>query len=88
MLFRSLPIVVTLLLSGCAIVGQDTVAPPEVEAIEPTPAPPTKAVRPQVAVTPEPVIFSSRVAIVLGGRSPAYENVATALGELLEDYSM
>ena len=86
--FRSLAIVVALFLSGCAIVGQDTVIPPQVETIESVPTRPPEPVRPQAPETPEPTVFSSRVAIVLSGMSPAYENVATALGELLEDYSI
>jgi ABC-type uncharacterized transport system substrate-binding protein len=59
--------------------------------VEPVHPPIVIAPRPEPAPDPEvaaPAVFSHRVAIVLSGRQPAYENVAQELERVLEDYSL
>jgi ABC-type uncharacterized transport system substrate-binding protein len=89
LLARILPVLLALIVSGCAVTGQSpdtTVEPPPVVA-EPAP---TKKIqpKPQIPAVPVPQVLGSRTAIVLSARLPAYENVATELGELMEDYSV
>jgi len=94
-LFRALSLLLALFFSGCAIVEQEPAITPEVEEIvvepapAPEPAPTPKAVIPPAQTIPvvrESKLLGPRVAIVLSDRKPAYENVATELGELLENY--
>ena len=89
-LFRALPLVLAMLFSGCATIGQDTAVEPVVETAEVEPPVPetTRPASPPQAVTQVPGPFGPKVAIVLSSRLPAYESVAIALGELLEDYSI
>ncbi len=88
-LFRILPLMLALLFSGCAIIGQQPDTTPEVEATEVTPvAEIDKPPAPDVPVPSEQELFGPRVAIILSDRVPAYENIATELGGLLEDYSI
>ncbi len=64
---------------------------PEVVAdeVDPTPAPAiAQPPATEFPVVSEPQLFAARVAIVLSDKIPAYENVATELGELLGDYSV
>ena len=87
--FRALPVVLALFFSACAINVPEPVIEPEVETVEAEP--PTEVGRPDQPEAPantEATLFGPRVAIVLSGRLPAYENVATALGELMDDYSI
>jgi ABC-type uncharacterized transport system substrate-binding protein len=88
-LFRILPLVLALFFSGCAIIAQQPESTPDVAAtgVEPAPAPDV-AKHPPLPVISEPERYSQRVAIVLSDRKPAYENVATELGKLLDDYSI
>jgi len=87
-----------LILSGCSLLlpspdAQDPIIEPQLPpspVIVPTadesvadPAPRPVVVEP---VQPDPVVL--KVAIVLSGRVPAYENVALELGGLLEDFDI
>lgn len=90
-LFRTLPLVLALFFSGCAINGQQPDPPPEIEIkeAEPVEVPEdAKPAVPEIPVVSEREVFTQRVAIVLSDRKPAYENIAIELGELLEDYSV
>lgn len=91
---------VLLFLSGCASLEESPQPITEITVSEPAPAPeepvevplPEPEPEPQVAVPvpePEPPMEEPephRIAIVLSDRSPAYENVAIELGNLLEDF--
>lgn len=91
LLFRTLPLVLALFFSGCAIIGQQPDPAPEVETTEIEPAPASELEPPPAAETPvatEPEPFTQRVAILLSDRSPAFENIATELAVLLQDYSI
>lgn len=78
-----------LIISGCSVFGPDPVAPepvvvippPEPVVIEPEPEPPPAPRK----VEPKPL---PEVAIVLSSRQPAYEEVATELGNRLENYAI
>jgi len=78
-----------LIISGCSVFGPDPVAPepvvvippPEPVVVEPEPAPPPAPRK----VEPKPL---PEVAIVLTGRQPAYEEVATELGNRLENFAI
>lgn len=88
-LFRVLLLSLALFFSGCAINSQNPGITPEVDTTEVEPAPLPKAAaipKQDVPIIVEPQLFGPRVAIVLSDSKPAYENVATELGELLEDY--
>lgn len=90
-LFRTLPLVLALFFSGCAIIAQQPESTPDVRPTEVEPAPAPEVARPPVVELPvvrEPELFTQRVAIILSDRKPAYENVAIELGELLQDYAI
>lgn len=90
-LFRTLPVVLALFFSGCAIISQqpDSVPDTSTTEVESAPAPEVyKTPRVETAVVSEPELFTQRVAIVLSDRKPAYENVATELGGLLQDFAI
>jgi len=90
-LIRILALMLALIVSGCATIDQQPDTTPEVEATEVKPAPVPeidKAPTPNVPVPSEQELFRPRVAIILSDRVPAYENIATELGGLLEDYSV
>lgn len=90
----------TLLLSGCSYLeGLSRTAPdepvqepqlppdvgPDVPVIQPPPtAPPPVVVVPQPEPEPPPVIEPPRVAVVISGRTAAYESVANALSARLK----
>ncbi|MFQ5982684.1 MAG: ABC transporter substrate binding protein [Woeseiaceae bacterium] len=89
LLVKVLPLLVALIFSGCALVPKEPVVEPEVQATEPAPeAPDATAPAPDIQVVSEPEPFGPRVAVVLSDSKPAYENVATELSRLLEDYSI
>lgn len=90
-LFRTLPLLLTLFLSGCAIIGQQPDAASDAGTTEPDPSPAQETAVASTAGIPtisEPEPFPQRAAIVLSDRNPAYENIATELGKLLQDYSI
>jgi len=90
-LFRTLPLVLALFFSGCAIISQQPESTPDARPTEVEPAPAPEVTKPPVVESPvvrEPELFTQRVAIVLSDRKPAYENVAIELGELLQDYAI
>ncbi len=92
-------VVLGVLLSGCSLLPQTSdVAEPavitpqlpptpsvDVRVSEPVPEPVIKEPEPAPA-PPEPVVL--KVAIVLSSRIPAYENVAVALSELLDEVDL
>ncbi len=88
---RMLPVLLAMLFSGCAIIGQQpdsegqaaTTGPESASAGEST-----VSATAETAIVGGPDLFAKRVAIVLGARKPAYENIAAELGALLEDYSI
>jgi ABC-type uncharacterized transport system substrate-binding protein len=92
-------VVLGVLLSGCSLLPQTTdVAEPTVitPQLPPTPSVDIRVSGPvpepvieepePTPVPPEPVVL--KVAIVLSSRVPAYENVAVALSELLDDVDL
>ncbi len=88
-LFRLLPLLLALFISGCAIIGQRPDSAQEAGTTELDPAFAEETAVSPTAGTPvvsKPEPFLQRVAIVLSDRQPAYENIAAELGELLEDY--
>lgn len=90
-ILRTLPLLLALLFSGCAIIGQQPDDASDAGTTERGPAPVQETVIPPAAGEPtvaEAEPFPQRAAIVLSDRNPAYENIATELGELLEDYSL
>ena len=89
--FRTLPLVMALFFSGCAIISPQPDSAPDVSTTEVESAPEPKVAKPPMVETPavtEPELFTQRVAIILSDRKPAYENVAIELGKLLQDYSI
>ncbi len=99
-LFRALMISLILAVSGCAHVQKDALPDRDTESPvpEPVPAPEIETepapARPAASAAPstyEPVSTAvetspGKIAIVLSDRSPAYENVALELGNLLDDF--
>lgn len=91
MRFRLLLLLLLLQAGGCALltpppeeppVGEVPPAPAPQEAPPPLPAPPPE---PEPEPPPVPTTYEPPVAVVLSSRAPAYERVALALGELLEN---
>ena len=92
---RIVAILATLTLSGCALFS-----PPEPPpAIEPAPQPVVVHPPPELPAEPAPVATSKplvakpaaplpQVAILLSSRNPAFEGVATELGEQLENFTV
>jgi hypothetical protein len=63
MLCRALPLLLALIVSGCAVTGQDPVIAPDVETteVEPSPAPEvTPPVKPDVPAVTKPRLFAPR----------------------------
>ncbi len=90
-IFKTLSLALALFFSGCAIIGQQPDVASEAGTTEPEPASAQETAEYPSAETPivnEPELFPHRAAIVLSDRKPAYENIATELGALLEDYSI
>jgi len=90
-LIRTLPVLLAMFFSGCAIIGQqpDSAGQAGTTGVESAPAEEsTVSATAETAIVGRPDLFSKRVAIVLGARKPAYENIAAELGALLEDYSV
>lgn len=84
-----------MLMSGCTMFQPDPVPEPVVEVAEPEPEPAVQPAEPEprpqpkpAPAPPVPTTFAPRVAVVITGRQPAYENVALELAEVLEDYSL
>ena len=91
--------VFALLLSGCSLIlpSPDTPEPVVTPQLPPTPMPmptpvptaepaPVEPVVPAEVIEPEPA--ATKVAIVLSGRVPAYENVVIELTGLLDDFEI
>lgn len=87
-LVRMLPVLLAIFFSGCAIIGQQPDSDGQT-GTDPAPVEDFAVTATAEAETAtEPELFTERVAIVLGVRKPAYENIAAELGKLLEDYSV
>lgn len=90
---RTSIVLLTLLVSGCSLLQPPPDPPPAplpVPESEPPPAPepvvapePAPATRPPPPPQPEPYVL--KVAVVLSSRAPAFEKVALALAEVLDD---
>ena len=90
-LLTTLPLVLILFLSGCAIIGQQPDSERQVGTTKHEPAPAAEsAISPtaETSIVIEPELFPRRAAIVLSDRKSAYENIATELGALLGDYAI
>lgn len=95
--FRLLSLLLLLQVGGCALlspppeeptapeVPAPPAPPPPREAPEPAPVPPREAPEPVPQPPPAPTTYAPPVAVVLSSRAPAYERIALALGELLEN---
>ncbi|MEX2260128.1 MAG: ABC transporter substrate binding protein [Woeseia sp.] len=95
--FRLLSLLLLLQVGGCALLSPPPEEPPPQEVPAPPPAPPPQQETPAPAPVPRPepvpepppppapTTYAPPVAVVLSSRAPAYERVALALGELLEN---
>lgn len=97
MVVRVLMVLLAILATGCAeLPPQPEPEPPPVREVPPPESPAPIESQPAVpppapvqAETPAPVVeepLRDSIAIVLSNRTPAFENVATSLSALLDDY--
>ena len=82
----SLLAAMTLLFSGCALIWPETQDSPDSAA--PTVEPPQTSSAPVEPIREIPLTVDSPVAIVVTNTIPAYTNVATELGKLLENQTV